>query len=95
MIPLREPPQGRAATLSNIYDGALQQVYDIIEDICTESENDLIGEPPWSTEVVAKQAVAYAQRALFLKLDETIRYHVTEFKQQEPADSAKKRGFKK
>lgn len=95
MIPLREPKQGRAATLANVYDGALQQIYDIIEDICTDSENELIGEPPSSPAVIAKHAVAYAQRALFVKLDETIRYHIQEFKQEEPPDSSKARGFKK
>ena len=95
MIPLREPKLSRAATLAGLYDGALQQIYDIIEDICTESENLLIGEAPTSEGIRALHAIAHAQRALFVKLDETIRYHVTELKNEEPADQMAKRGFKK
>lgn len=58
----------KANALAAIYEStALQVIFDILEEICTESENDLIGEAPWSEAVKSKQAVAYAQRAMFQK----------------------------
>ncbi len=65
--------------LAGIYDSAgLQVVYDVMEDIVTESENLLIGEPPWSEDIRGLQAVAYAQRAMLTEVARQIDYAVTE-----------------
>jgi hypothetical protein len=96
MIHLREPSVGKQGALSSLYDSSgLQVIFEIMEDACTESENDLIGEAPWSDSIKAKQAIAYAQRAFFIKVAETIDYHVAELRGQQQEDSLKKRDFRK
>ena len=92
MISLRDPEQGKKAALSSIYDSAgLQVIIDLMEDACTTSENDLIGETPWSESILAKQAVVYAQRDFFFKVIEAIDLHVAEARQTEVQDTMAKR----
>jgi len=81
MIRLRAPIEGRQSALSTLYDSAgMKIIMEIMEDACTEAENDLIGEIPWSETVQAKQAVAYAQRAFLIRVMESIDYHVAELR---------------
>jgi len=69
----------KRATLVGIADSAgLKLVYELLEAICTESENELLGEPPWSPEIQGKHAVAYAQGKMITRLKEVIKFHVAE-----------------
>ncbi|MCU1305174.1 MAG: hypothetical protein JWQ87_5458 [Candidatus Sulfotelmatobacter sp.] len=92
MIALRDPAVGKRAALSSIYEsGGLQVVFDLMEDQCTATENELIGEVPWSESIVARQAIAHAQRAFFIAIAEAIDFHVAEARQTEVQSSTEKR----
>lgn len=71
-------PEQKANALFSIYTSAgLQVVFDLIEEMVTESENALIGEDPENEKAVIKlQYRAHAQRMLFQKLTQKIDYMV-------------------
>jgi len=72
--------------LSGIYTSAgMQVIFDMIEEIVTESENLLIGEDPDNERTVIKlQYRAHAQRMLFQKLADKIEFLVKEGKLPPP-----------
>lgn len=73
--------QQKTLALAGIYDSAgLQVVYDVLEYIVTESENSLIGEVPWAESILAKQAIAHAQRAMLTDAAQQIDYIVSELR---------------
>lgn len=90
ITPLSETKQ---TALVHIYETAgLQVVYDIIEDLTIEIENELIGEDPANTaSVLALQAVAHARRGILNKLIETVDYTVAEKRQVEKKDTVEAR----
>lgn len=75
--------------LAGIYDSAgLQVIFDIMESICVDAENEFIGESPANREqVLAKHAVLHAQRAFFQKTAEQIDYVVSEQRGTDKKDS--------
>lgn len=82
--------QQKANALTAIYTSAgLQVVFDLIEEIVTESENALIGEDPENERTVIKlQYRAHAQRALFQRLTQRIDFMVEEGKLPASAPAA-------
>ena len=69
----------KTLALLGIYDSAgLQVVFDVFENIVTDSENKLIGEAPWTEGIAALHAVAHAQRAMLQKATQEIDYIVSE-----------------
>lgn len=69
----------KTLALAGIYDSAgLQVVYDVMEFIVTESENELLGTVPWSESVLGQQAIAHAQRIMLTEVARQIDYLVKE-----------------
>ena len=75
--------------LQGIYDSqGLQVVYDIMEEICNEAENDFIGIHPNSPNLVlAQHAILHAQRVFFNAVVGRIDHLVADSRGTPPKDN--------
>lgn len=82
----------RAGALNSIFGTeGYQAILDVIEHFVVETENDLIGTHPKDQAlVVASHNIAYAQRALFQKVQEKINQIVNELRGIKPATAEEK-----
>lgn len=77
--------QDKLVALNGIYDGAgLKSLFDVLEFIVVESENELIGTLPGDPiKISALHAVAHAQRALLTLAGEHVDRQVSQMRGRE------------